>query len=204
MAMRTRSYEARSIADLWLGQQIRQARKKRGMSISELSKKCDLSVGLVSQIERGISSPSVRTLRMISGALEIPSSALLDFGDAPAADEKGLVARAGTHPALKSPEKGIEKVAVTPQPAAGINVYRAYVEPGGSTGEELFTIERGEQVGLVLSGQLELWLEDKCFRLNPGDSFRYHSKLPHRWLNPGTERAEVIWVVAAVELQNED
>ena len=51
-------------------------------------------------------------------------------------------------------------------------------------------------MGLVLTGSLELWIEDKCFSLKPGDSFRYHSKTPHRWRNPGTEVAEVIWVVA--------
>ncbi|GGE32180.1 transcriptional regulator [Agaricicola taiwanensis] len=199
----TTSYEARSVADLWLGQQIRQTRKKRGLSISDLSKQCGMSVGLVSQIERGISSPSVRALRLISEALEIPSSALLKFGDAPASDEKGIVSRANSHPTLNNPEKGIEKVIVTPQPSAGINVYRAFIEPGGSTGEELFTIERGEQVGLVLTGQLELWIEDKCFTLKPGDSFRYHSKTPHRWRNPGDTRTEVIWVVAAVALIND-
>lgn len=186
------------MADLWLGQQIRQARKKRGLSISELAKACQMSVGLLSQVERGISSPSLRMLRALSDALDIPSSSLLEFGEAPASDEKGIVARMGSHPSLKAPEKGIEKVFITPQPSAGINVYRAFVQPGGSTGEELFTIERGEQVGLVLSGMLELWVEDKCFTLNPGDSFRYHSKTPHRWRNPGQEVAEVIWVVAAI------
>lgn len=197
------TYEARSVADLWLGQQIRQTRKRRGFSISTLSQMCGLSVGLVSQIERGLSSPSVRVLRLIADALEVPSETLLKFGEAPSVDEKGIVARAGSHPSLNAPEKGIEKVIVTPQPSAGINVYRAYIEPGGSTGEELFTIERGEQVGLVLQGQLELWIEDKAFMLNPGDSFRYHSKAPHRWRNPGQTRAEVIWVVAAVPLSSD-
>ncbi len=195
------TYEARSVADLWLGQQIRQARKKQGLSISRLAEICQVSVGLLSQVERGISSPSVRMLRAISEALAIPSSTLLEFGDAPAIEEKGIVARAGSHPSLKAPEKGIEKVIITPQPSAGINVYRAFIEPGGSTGEELFTIERGEQVGLVLAGTLELWIDDKSFTLHPGDSFRYHSKAPHRWRNPGSERAEVIWVVAATPLQ---
>ena len=194
------SFEARSVADLWLGQQIRQARKRMGMPIASLAKQCELSVGLISQIERGLSSPSVRVLRLIADALKVPSETLLKFGEAPAVDEKGVVARAGSHPSLNAPEKGIEKVIVTPQPSAGINVYRAFIEPGGSTGEELFTIERGEQVGLVLQGQLELWLDDKAFFLNPGDSFRYHSKVPHRWRNPGSARAEVIWVVAAAPL----
>jgi len=192
--------EARSVADLWLGQQIRQIRKKRGLSISELAKQCGISVGLISQIERGISSPSVRMLRLLSDALDISSSALLKFGDAPASDEKGIISRANSHPRLNAPEKGIEKVIVTPQPSAGINVYRALIEPGGSTGDDLFTIERGEQVGLVLSGQLELWLDDKSFTLNPNDSFRYHSQTPHRWRNPGSTRTEVIWVVAAMPL----
>ncbi|MFA4912053.1 MAG: helix-turn-helix domain-containing protein [Comamonadaceae bacterium] len=201
--MSTESYEARSVADLWLGQQIRQVRKKRGLSISELSKQCGISVGLISQVERGISSPSVRLLRSISDALDISSSSLLRFGDAPASDERGIVSRAASHPSLNAPEKGIEKVIVTPQPSNGINVYRAFIEPGGSTGEDLFTIERGEQVGLVLVGTLELWVEDKSFTLHAGDSFRYHSKTPHRWRNPGQIKTEVVWVVAATPLSTE-
>lgn len=194
---RTVHLRAAHPADIWLGERLRRRRKERGLSLTTVAQRSGLSIGLISQVERGISAPSARALRAIARVLGLTSRALLAYAESPVATERGLVTRAGRHRRIDTPEKGIRKEALTPEPSQGVNVYRAHIAPGGSTGETLYTIDRGEQVGVVLRGQLELWVEDKVFFLNAGDSFRYHSKQGHRWRNPGAEEAEVIWVVAA-------
>ncbi len=194
---RTVHLRAAHPADIWLGERLRRRRKERGLSLTEVARRSGLSIGLISQVERGISAPSARALRAMSKALGLSSKALLAYAESPVATERGLVTRAGRHRRIDAPEKGIRKEALTPEPSQGVNVYRAEIAPGGSSGETLFTIDRGEQVGVVLRGRLELWIEEKVFVLKAGDSFRYHSKQGHRWRNPGTDEAEVIWVVAA-------
>jgi mannose-6-phosphate isomerase-like protein (cupin superfamily) len=48
---------------------------------------------------------------------------------------------------------------------------------------------------VVIRGRLELWVDGKSFLLEAGDSFGFPSSLPHRYRNPGTEEAEVIWAI---------
>jgi transcriptional regulator with XRE-family HTH domain len=49
--------------DIVMGAQIRALRKAKGLSLQQLSEARGLSIGLISQIERGLSSPSVKALR---------------------------------------------------------------------------------------------------------------------------------------------
>ena len=53
----------------------------------------------------------------------------------------------------------------------------------------------GEEAGIVLRGKLELWVDGKVFLLEAGDSFGFPSTLAHRYRNPDTEEAEVIWAI---------
>ena len=72
--------------DRALGQAIRRARQSARMSLQQVAESAGTSVGLLSQIERGISSPSIRVLREICNVLKIPVHAL--FGDSDAAIEQ--------------------------------------------------------------------------------------------------------------------
>src|SRR5690606_14068126 len=77
----------------------------------------------------------------------------------------------------------------------------ARIAPGGSTGDDLFSTCMGEQIGLVLQGTLELWVEDQVMLLRAGDSFCYASRTPRRWRNPGSDVAEVIWAISRIDYQ---
>ena len=54
---------------------------------------------------------------------------------------------------------------------------------------------RSGLVRRILRGKLELWVDGKMFLLEAGDSFGFPSTLAHRYLNPDTEEAEVIWAI---------
>jgi transcriptional regulator with XRE-family HTH domain len=188
-----------SVIDLWLGEQLRHHRKARGLPLQEVASACGISVSLLSQIERGLRSISVRTLSVVAKQLKLPVDALVrnaqmtEHGH----NSDGAVVRAGKHQRIHLDGKGILKENLTPPAArAGVQLYRAVIEPGGSTGEALFFTTKGGQVGYVIEGQLELFVEDRLFRLSRGDSFFYDGLTARRWRNPGSTSTTVLWAMS--------
>ena len=56
-----------------LGEQVRNVRKSRGITLKELAERTGLSIGYISQIERDLTDPSLSTLRKLSEALDVPT-----------------------------------------------------------------------------------------------------------------------------------
>ncbi|CAB3861933.1 helix-turn-helix domain-containing protein [Achromobacter denitrificans] len=187
-----------SAVDLWLGQQLRQLRKQQGRSLAEVARACGISLGLLSQIERGLSSASVKILHLLAREFRVSVNSLLRNAEHTQAEDGGRVARAGTHRYIDLSEKGISKEMYTPPACRSMDLCRATIEPGGSTGNELFVTGQGEQIGVVVKGSLELWVGDRVVLLNEGDSFCYASSTPRRWRNPGSQTTEVIWAISNI------
>lgn len=187
-----------SAVDLWLGQQLRQLRKQQGRSLAEVARACGMSLGLLSQIERGLSSASVKVLHVLAREFNVSVNSLLRNAEHTQSEDGGRVARAGTHRFIDLSEKGISKEMYTPPACRSMDLCRATIEPGGSTGQELFVTGQGEQIGVVLKGSLELWVGDRVMLLNEGDSFCYASSTPRRWRNPGSQTTEVIWAISNI------
>jgi transcriptional regulator with XRE-family HTH domain len=185
-----------SVIDLWLGEQLRHRRKSLARPLQQVAQACGISVSLLSQIERGLRSISLRTLEALASELQLPLDTLIRNTRHGDCDAEGAVVRAGSHPRIALGNKGIHKDNLTP-PASrgGVEIYRAVIEPGGSTGEALFFTHRGEQVGYVIDGQLELFIEDHLFGLSAGDSFCYDGSTPRRWRNPGPAPTTVLWAI---------
>ncbi|KRC82972.1 HTH-type transcriptional regulator PuuR [compost metagenome] len=187
-----------SAVDLWLGQQLRQLRKQHGRSLADVARACGMSLGLLSQIERGLSSASVKVLQLLAREFGVSVNSLLRNAEHTEGEDDGRVARAGTHRHIDLQEKGIRKEMYTPPACRSMDLCRASIEPGGSTGNELFVTGQGEQIGLVLKGSLELWVGDRVILLKEGDSFCYASSTPRRWRNPGSQTTEVIWAISNI------
>jgi transcriptional regulator with XRE-family HTH domain len=187
-----------SVIDLWLGEQLRHRRKALGLALLEVASASGISVSLLSQIERGLRSISMRTLVALAKQLKLPVDALIRNAQNTERGRKsdGAVVRAGKHQRIHLDNKGILKENLTPPAATGgVQVYRAVIEPGGSTGDALFFTTPGGQVGYVIEGQLELFVEDRLFRLAAGDSFYYDGLTPRRWRNPGSTSTTVLWAM---------
>jgi len=188
-----------SAVDMWLGQHIRQLRKTRDKSLVEIATACQISVGLLSQIERGLSSVSIKSLHALAKELGVSRDSMLKNAGTEHESDEGSVARAGSHRLLNLEDKGIIKEIVTPSLAKDLDLCRALLQPGASSGDQWFSTDKGEQVGMVLKGALELWIDNKVVLLNAGDSFCYSSRTPRRWRNPGTTPAEVIWAISNIQ-----
>lgn len=183
--------------DLAVGKRIRDLRHDRKLSLETIAAKTELSVGFLSQIERGLSSPSLRVLATLADLLGVGIAGL--FGAKPGDGVSGgVVTRAPERAELKLWRTGISKQLLSPAGADGrLNLFLVHMEPGGSTGDELYTHE-GEEAGLVLEGEMTLTVDAETWTLKTGDSFRFASRRPHRFSNPAHDaKAVVLWVNCA-------
>lgn len=180
--------------DVWLGQQMRALRHANGMSLKELADSAGLSIAMVSQIERGISSPSIRSLRQLSETLGVPASYFFQDVGHPATLEIGKIVRRHARPTIAFATK-VTKQLLTPEFPGLMEIFLITVQPGGSSGPENYTHE-GEDAGVVLKGALELWVDGQRFNLEEGDGFRFKSNLPHHFTNATDQTTEAIWVLS--------
>jgi len=180
--------------DVLLGRKIRDLRQSRGMSLKDVAAVSGFSIGLLSQIERGMSSPSVRVLASLAKVLNVSLGTLFDdvAPDQPDILD-GIVVRGGARRKLALWRTGISKELLTPQGAPSrLEMYLVILEPNATTGSDTYFHE-GEEAGFVLEGTLELTVDDKTYTLAAGDSFRFSSDRPHRFENLGPRMARVLW-----------
>lgn len=175
-----------------LGRDLRALRKARGLTLNELALRIGRSVGFLSQIERGLSAPSIKDLRTLAKAFEVPVSwfFLTDEGDEV---EREYIVRAHARRALGNTEEGLIEELLSPDLGGSFEMFRSAIEP--RTEQTEFVFRETEEAGYLVSGQIDLWIDDQKFSLTAGDSFRFDHK-PVRWHNTGDELAVIIWVVS--------
>ncbi|MDA8250827.1 MAG: XRE family transcriptional regulator [Rhodospirillales bacterium] len=179
-------------ADSEIGGRLRLLRRRRRVTLQALSDASGISVGMLSQIERGLSSPSIRTLQSVAAALDVP----IGWFFSPPQDSAGCppwVLRRTARRVLSLGSNGVVKELVSPG-AGAIELLMVTIEPGGSSGGSPYTHE-GEDAGVVLEGQMRLEVDGEACLLGAGDAFRFKSTLPHRFDNPGPLRALVLWAL---------
>ena len=176
-------------ADVRVGRRVRALRLERNLSLAELAAKTGISIGALSQIERGMSSLRVRVIWPLAAALDIEPSALIaDGGDA--VNDLYCV-RAGSRRSIPVRSEGIAKALLSP-PAAALTGMLVTVEPGGGTAEAY--AHAGHEFGFVLSGEVELAIDGATYVLKTGDSFAFKSTLAARLPQSGGERCQILWV----------
>jgi transcriptional regulator with XRE-family HTH domain len=181
--------------DVAVGQRIRDLRRSRALSLEEVAGRTDLSIGFLSQIERGLSSPSLRVLATLADVLGVGIAGLFGAKENARTAPDAVVTREGKRAKLNLWRTGISKQLLSPAGSDGrLNLFLVDMEPGGSTGDELYTHD-GEEAGLVLSGKMKLTVDAESWMLKEGDSFRFSSRRPHRFSNPSPKaKAVVLWV----------
>jgi transcriptional regulator with XRE-family HTH domain len=179
-------------ADLRLGRRIRALRLDRKISLAELAQRASVSVGALSQIERGLSSLKVRVLWPLAAALEVTPHSLLSDGEASASDL--YCVRAAARRTVPVHSEGIRKELLSP-PAATLTGLLVEVEPGGGSAGSY--AHPGHEFGLVLEGAIDLTIETLVYRLQAGDSFAFKSTLAHAFHNGGSTRCRILWVNTA-------
>jgi len=181
--------------DQEVGRRLRDLRRTRELSLEAVAERTRLSIGFLSQIERGLSSPSLRVLATLADVLGVGIAALFGARSTDDGASGGVVTRQAQRAGLQLWRSGVSKQLLSPAGTdSRLNLFLVHLEPGGSTGDELYTHD-GEEAGLVLEGEMTLTVEAETWSLKTGDSFRFASRRPHRFSNPADDaKAVVLWV----------
>jgi len=197
----TEPHAAAPVADLdGLGERLRDERKRAGLSQRELARRLGLSPSLISQLEGGLSKPSVGTLYAIVTELGVSLDRVIRGDDYDAPER----AAPSNHRLVLHPDErrhivldsGVVWEQLTIDLEDGIDFLEAIYEVGGaSTPDESLMRHEGREYGYVISGQLGIQIGFDVHELDPGDSIAFDSTTPHRLFNRGDEPVHAIWFV---------
>ena len=190
---RAASGEGRPAGEIPVGRQVRDLRKARGITITELAERIGRSVGYVSQVERELSAVSITVLQQIATALDVQVTWFFQGNAMAPEEERDFIVRRGNRRKLRFGGSGIEEELLSPNLRGQIEMTLTTFEPGSRTGAE-DRIRKGEEAGFVISGTIEIQAGGETFRLEAGDSFAFQEPGPHRCRNPGSVDAVVVWV----------
>lgn len=160
---------------------LRAARQRQGLSLDAVAKLSGVSRSMVSQIERGESSPTVATLWNLTRALQVDFAGLLDPPSAAAIE----VVTAAQAPRIAGHGKGCRITILSPPQQAGrFEVYDIRLDAGG----ELLSDPHGpgtQEHLTVIEGAVEAGPGEETRGLSAGDTAHYRADLPHRIAAPG-------------------
>lgn len=174
--------------DLELGPRLRRLRTLRGLTLRELSASAGVTESFLSQVERGVATPSIASVQRIARGLGLSIADL--FAEV---ESGGLVVRAAERRRIQYPGLGAVDEFLTRGKGGRLQVIMSTVEPGGGTGEEPYTHESDEEVLVVLEGELDLWVGEEHFHLEQGDAVTHSSRVPHRNTNNGSKPARILF-----------
>ncbi len=177
----------------FLGDRIRGLRKRRGLTLADLANLAKLSPGYISQIERNLAQPSIPALVGIAASLDVTVQWFFSGPEVTDPAEQGYVVRARNRLRIDY-ATGIVDELLTPRLSSQVEMILCRLPPGSGS-KEAYT-HKGDEVGYVLSGALELWVGDRHFHLGTGDSCSFASSEPHRYRNPGSVESVILWAIS--------
>lgn len=169
------------------GAVIRQRRKALGMTLDDVAKATNLTIGFLSQVERGISSPSLSSFQRIAGALQTSLEQLIKvpepYSEYVSSDNRQTYV-------LGKAKRLYEKLGPG---FPGALTYPCIIHrPPGHVSEHMQ--HEGEVFCYLLEGSLEYHLGDKVFIMTPGDSIHHDTAKPHYSKVLGDETTAELWV----------
>lgn len=168
------------------GQRFRRLRVRRGLSLAQVARATDVSVGFLSALERGQMHSSVATLRRIARFYKTSMMSLFNTNG----ETQHLVRPEHRKILETSPGVRMELLAWG-NTAMEPHLFR--IKPGRGSGESY--AQEGEEFLHVLRGEFEIWLnKQEHYVLKAGDSLYFESSTPHRWKNSGRTETWLLWV----------
>ena len=184
-------------AQIHIGPRVRALREAMDLSLRDLAERSGVSAPMLSQVERGETSPTLQIASRIAAGLELRLSQLLRL------DESGTVTivRAGERRRGGSPERGHAfEVLTAPLPGQRAELSRHTLTAGartGGAGDPPIHEAGSREIALVEEGRVVLDIDGDRHELGPGDCVTFDADLPHHFENPGPEDAALLAVVSA-------
>lgn len=172
-----------------LGTLLRQRRKALRMTMKTVATKAGLTEGFISQIERGISTPSLVTLYKIANVLGTSVDTFLNH--TPPA-EHSIVSRAESRQGYNIETKErLYEIVERGFPGALLNGCITHIPPGYVSE---MTSHEGEDFLYLIEGEILYEINGKEYYLKTGDTLHFPSSLPHRARNMTSKTAKELWV----------
>ncbi|NOX74313.1 MAG: helix-turn-helix domain-containing protein [Alphaproteobacteria bacterium] len=160
-----------------LAKRLKETRKSKGLSLEATANLSGVSRSMLSQIERGQSSPTVATLWSLTRALQVDFAGLLDEGDAGSTIKE--IMRANRTPTIDSQGEGCRIRILSPPDQAGrLEVYEIRFAANGALISEPHRQGCVEHMS-VLQGALSVVAGDEDAELGEGDTIRYAADVAH-------------------------
>lgn len=188
------------------GNRIREARKKKGMTLKQVADATGYTIGHISQIERNLKSPSLSALRKIAACLECSEvwlimgeseQSLLPQSSGESDSRKSYLIRKENRIPMKIPEIDISYSIFTPSHlpdgrAAKITGLMVQMQPRHWVTEQMISHTTYDESLLLLKGELELHMDNSVYTVHEGDSFYIPSGSLHNYMNRSKEEAVIV------------
>jgi transcriptional regulator with XRE-family HTH domain len=180
-----------------IGPRVRALREAMDLSLRDLAERSGVSAPMLSQVERGETSPTLQVASRIAAGLELRLSQLLRL------DESGTVTivRSKERRHGGSPEQGHAfEVLTAPLPGQRAELSRHTLTAGartGGAGDPPMHEPGSREIALVEHGSVVLDIDGDRHDLQAGDCVTFDADLPHHFENPGPEDAALLAVVSA-------
>lgn len=187
--------DASSVAAI--GSRVRALREAMDLSLRDLAERSGVSAPMLSQVERGETSPTLQVATRIAHGLDLRLSQLLRL------DEEGAVTIVRVQERRRGPssvEGHRYEVLTPPLPGQRSELSRHVLTPGtatGGPGDPPVHEPGSRETALIESGRVVLHCDGTAYALDAGDTVTFDADLPHHFENPGPEEASLLAVVSA-------
>jgi transcriptional regulator with XRE-family HTH domain len=183
-----------------LGRNLRAARTGMGMTLQALATEVGVSQSLISQIERGVASPSITTLRRLTSSLNVPIAALFVEPTHPEhlddnLDGERIIVRRDERKALRVRRSRVEYELLTPDLNREVEFLWIEYSPYSSTHPAPLS-HKGEENAVCIEGSVVVTIEGREFVLGPGDSISFDSGRAHYVENRTDRRAILVSAIS--------
>ena len=176
-------------------QKIKEYRKQRGLTLKRLAEKAGCTQSYISQLEKGLTMPSLSMVGKLATALGINVVDL--FGDPGDEQERSWQLPKADRRNIQYPDgKVSSQMLVTRISTKRMEPLISVIEPGGrsDSAEKMSHPVGTEEFVLVLKGAIDFQISGRSMLLREGDTLYFDGSRPHSWANNRTETAEVLFV----------
>ncbi|GFO61085.1 Cro/Cl family transcriptional regulator [Geomonas silvestris] len=172
-----------------IGERLKRLRMANSLTQEELASRADLTKGFISQLENDATSPSIATLKDIIDVFGISMQEF--FSEEP--DQEFVFGKEARVQATDDGDSVKVELLVPGAQNRDMDPVLVTLESGGEMDEQ--PIHEGEEFGYVISGKVQLRLDDKLYAVEKGECFYFTSDRPHTVKNIGKGAAQILWVV---------
>jgi transcriptional regulator with XRE-family HTH domain len=175
---------------LKIGERLKRLRMTNSLTQEELASRADLTKGYISQLENDATSPSIATLKDI---VDVFGISMHEFF-AEASTGADVVFGADSRVQSTADDDGIKVELLVPGAQnREMDPALVTIEPGEEMDQQDY--HEGEEFGYVLSGKIQLQLDERLYTVKKGECFYFSSDKRHSVKNTGKTEAKILWVV---------